>query len=77
MTYVKTDAPVAIGLTERQASILHYVLSRAQEDPRFFDSLVGESDAHVRATFAQTLVQIKRSVDQPLHRLMPVPAWAG
>lgn len=77
MTYVQTDAAVAIGLTERQVSVLRYVLARAQEDPTFFDSIVGEADAGARTVFKLTLAQIRKAVDKPLHRLVPRVKQAG
>lgn len=51
------DEDVVLHLTARQASVLDYVVRRAQEDPDFFGA-VSSGDHRVATTFRITLSQL-------------------
>ena len=66
--YVETKVDsLVMELTGRQASVLAYVLVRAQEDREFFDALTGSSpDPHsanyLRGTLDQLIKKVPRAV---------------
>lgn len=55
---------VFVELTPHQVSVLSYVVRRAQEDPDFFDALVGSSDHRVTTRFRMTVGQIRNKLDE-------------
>lgn len=55
---------VFVELTPHQVSVLSYVVRRVQEDPDFFDVLVGGSDHHVVLVFRNAVGQIRTKLDE-------------
>lgn len=47
-----------LELTPHEISVLSYILRRVQEDPDFFDSLVGDSDHQVTTRFKMTVAMM-------------------
>lgn len=60
---IRSDELVTLEMNAHQASILSYIVRRAQEDPHFFDQLVGEADHKVTNRLRITVAHLVKKLD--------------